>query len=117
MQHSIALPLVKARETSGLSQKDVSHLAGVSQTVLSKVESGQRTPSIQLAVTLAAIYNRRFDYLFADLFDEITANVAPQALIFSQCVGPVDPNTLRGVSIRDLRERLGGSTSDTGDAV
>lgn len=50
------------------AQIDVSAEIGISQKYLSKLELGQRTPSLKTAVKIASYYKKSVEYLFPDIF-------------------------------------------------
>ena len=54
--------LRKARKEKGLDQRDVAKLLGVSQSYVSKMESGQRRIDIVQLKTFARIYGKNIDY-------------------------------------------------------
>ncbi len=54
--------LRKARKESGLDQKTVAKLLGVTQSYISKIESGQRRIDIVQLKTFAKIYKKKIDY-------------------------------------------------------
>ncbi len=58
--------LIKARGEH--SQTDVASKIGISQKYLSKLERGQRTPSLKIAVKIAAYYNKSVEQIFPDIF-------------------------------------------------
>lgn len=58
--------LIKARGVK--TQTDVSAEIGISQKYLSKLELGQRTPSLKIAVKIAAYYEKSVENLFPDIF-------------------------------------------------
>lgn len=41
---------------------------GISQKYLSKLELGQRTPSLKNAIKIASYYKKSVEYLFPDIF-------------------------------------------------
>ena len=47
----------------GYSQKQVAEKAGVSPSVISSYETGERTPSAEILLALAYLYNTSTDYL------------------------------------------------------
>ena len=51
------------RLKSGLSQKEIAEQIGVSPSVVSAYELGERTPSVEVLMSLAALYNCSSDYL------------------------------------------------------
>ena len=50
------------------TQTDVSAEIGISQKYLSKLELGQRTPSLKIAIKIASYYKKSVEYLFPDIF-------------------------------------------------
>lgn len=50
------------------TQMDVSADIGISQKYLSKLELGQRTPSLKIAIKIASYYKMSVEDLFPDIF-------------------------------------------------
>lgn len=46
-----------------LSQKEVASMLGVSPAVISNYENGERTPSVEMLMSLAGLYHCSTDYL------------------------------------------------------
>lgn len=46
-----------------LSQKEVASILGVSAAVISNYENGERTPSVEMLMSLAGLYHCSADYL------------------------------------------------------
>lgn len=106
MKNELALALVKAREASGYSQRDVAQLLGVAPSVINRVETGERAPSLQLAVSLGFLFDLPIDQLCADMLEGIRANLAAQLPFF---LADSDPSTVRGIrgeSLCSLQARL-----------
>jgi transcriptional regulator with XRE-family HTH domain len=59
---SLVERLRKARKDKGLDQRDVAKLLGVSQSYVSKIESGQRRIDIVQLKAFARIYKKDIDY-------------------------------------------------------
>ena len=55
--------LQNLRKSRNLSQKEVSNALGISASVLSNYESGERTPSLENLMSLAGFYRCSTDYL------------------------------------------------------
>lgn len=55
--------LQEQRILRNLSQKQVASSIGVSASVVSNYESGERTPSIEILISLAHLYHCSTDYL------------------------------------------------------
>ena len=63
MIFELAKKLRDMRLKSGLSQKEIAEQIGVSPSVVSAYELGERTPSVEVLMSLAALYNFSSDYL------------------------------------------------------
>jgi transcriptional regulator with XRE-family HTH domain len=59
---SLVERLRKARKEKGLDQRDVAKLLEVSQSYISKIESGQRRIDIVQLKAFAKIYRKKIDY-------------------------------------------------------
>ena len=55
--------LQQQRILRNLSQKQVASNIGVSASVISNYESGERTPSVEILISLARLYHCSTDYL------------------------------------------------------
>lgn len=55
--------LQEQRILKNLSQKQVASNIGVSASVISNYESGERTPSVEILISLARLYHCSTDYL------------------------------------------------------
>ena len=53
-EFSVIEAILKARQESGLTQKQLSERTGIAQAEISKLENGSRNPSIKLLQRLAA---------------------------------------------------------------
>ncbi len=59
---SLVEKLRTARKQAGFNQEDVARLLGVTQSYISKMESGQRRIDIVQLKAFARIYKRKVDY-------------------------------------------------------
>lgn len=53
----------KARIDAGYTQKQIEEITGISQSILSKIESGDREPSIENLCTLIDFYEVSADWI------------------------------------------------------
>jgi putative transcriptional regulator len=60
----------KYRTQSGLTQKDLAEMAGVSRQSIISIEQGRYTPSLPLALKFAQIFNCNTDELFQLVEDD-----------------------------------------------
>lgn len=55
--------LKKLRSTFGLSQREVASCLKMSPSIISSYETGERTPSVEVLISLATLYQCSTDYL------------------------------------------------------
>lgn len=55
--------LQQKRSSMKLSQKEVANAVGVNPSVISNYENGERTPSVEVLMSLASLYHCSVDYL------------------------------------------------------
>ena len=55
--------LQQKRSSMKLSQKEVANAVGVNPRVISNYENGERTPSVEVLMSLASLYHCSVDYL------------------------------------------------------
>lgn len=63
MVNKLNIRLQEQRKLSKLSQKEVAKAIGVSPSIISNYESGERTPSVKCLMALAGLYRCSTDYL------------------------------------------------------
>jgi len=63
MVNGLGYRLQEQRQLSKLSQKEVASAIGISPSVISNYESGERTPSVEILMSLASLYRCSTDYL------------------------------------------------------
>ena len=51
------------RQKYGLSQRDVANRLGISPSIISGYETGERTPSVENIIALSSLYRCSTDYL------------------------------------------------------
>lgn len=81
--------LQKQRQNLKLSQKEVATAIGISPSIMSNYENGERTPSIENLMALANLYHCSTDYLLGlekDTSSGIdTSMLNEEQLYFLQC--------------------------------
>ncbi len=55
--------LQQKRSSIKLSQKEVANAVGVNPSVISNYENGERTPSVEVLMSLASLFHCSVDYL------------------------------------------------------
>lgn len=63
MVNGLGERLQKQRQILNLSQKEVAAAIGVSSSIISNYENGERTPSVETLITLSRLYHCSTDYL------------------------------------------------------
>lgn len=69
MVYYLGQRLQEQRRLKNLSQKEVAKSIGISASIVSNYESGERTPSVESLIALARLYHCSTDYLLG--FDKI----------------------------------------------
>lgn len=69
MVYCLGQRLQEQRRLKNLSQKEVAKSIGISASIVSNYESGERTPSVENLIALARLYHCSTDYLLG--FDKI----------------------------------------------
>lgn len=69
MVYDLGQRLQEQRLLKNLSQKEVAKSIGISSSIVSNYESGERTPSVEVLIALARLYHCSTDYLLG--FDRI----------------------------------------------
>ena len=69
MVYCLGQRLQEQRRLKNLSQKEVAKSIGISASIVSNYESGERTPSVEILIALARLYHCSTDYLLG--FDKI----------------------------------------------
>lgn len=63
MIHGLSEKLRELRRQAGLSQRDAARLLGVSPSIISSYETGERTPSVENLLALSFLYKCSVDHL------------------------------------------------------
>ena len=72
MVHGLGERLQEQRNLKNLSQKEVADAINVSASVVSNYENGERTPSLEILVALARLFQCSTDYLLG--FEKIESD-------------------------------------------
>jgi transcriptional regulator with XRE-family HTH domain len=94
--HQIGSRLRVLRRTTGLTLQQVADLTGISASTLSRLEAGQRRPSLDLLVPLTAVYQTPLDELVA-----IAEHAGQTPVVHS-------PRRRRGIAAQRLSHHTGG---------
>ncbi|MGB3316255.1 MAG: helix-turn-helix transcriptional regulator [Albidovulum sp.] len=114
MSTEFALDLRKARRVAGFSQEDVAHLMGQSSTVISRLENGERRPSLVQIITLSLIYGRSFESFFAMVMAEIKKGLRARILTMPEAKRAYAGVENRAHTIESLARRLAEEDEDDG---
>lgn len=72
--------LKRLRTKYGFSQRQVAEKVGVSPSIVSGYETGERTPSTEVLLELSYLYNCSADYLLGRQTDEPTVTLDTEGL-------------------------------------
>ncbi|MCK8827704.1 helix-turn-helix transcriptional regulator [Natroniella acetigena] len=56
--------LIEARESSGMYQKDIAEMLGISPSFYSAIERGERSPTLKLARDISDLFGESIEKLF-----------------------------------------------------
>ena len=76
MFEEFILDLKVARKKSGLTQDDCGHLIGGTSHKISKLERGERPPTIREICALSLVYGRSFESLFGEMFAQVRKDLS-----------------------------------------
>ena len=116
MSTEFALDLRLARRKSGLTQRDVAHLLGAHQTLVSELERGRQIPTLEQIVTLSLIYGRSFESLFSALMRTARERLQQRILHMPAGVRSYVGTFNRDASIERLARRLADESDAYGRA-
>ena len=116
MSTEFTLDLRRARRKSGFTQRDVAHLLGAHQTLVSELERGRQHPNLEQIVTLSLIYGRSFESLFSHLLRVARGNLQQRILRMPAGVRSYVGTFNRDASIERLARRLAEENDGYGDA-
>ena len=116
MSTEFALDLRCARRKAGFTQRDVAHLLGAHQALVSELECGRRLPTLEQIVTLSVIYGRSFESLFAEVMQTARARLRTRILHMPTDVRDYVGTFNREASIERLARRLADDEPNHGGA-
>ncbi|MBL0115295.1 MAG: helix-turn-helix domain-containing protein [Sphingomonadales bacterium] len=116
MSTEFALDLRLARRKAGFTQRDVAHLLGAHQTLVSELERGRQLPTLEQIVTLSLVYGRSFESLFAELMRNAREQLQEQVMRMPEGVRSFVGTFNRDASIERLARRLADETDVYGRA-
>ncbi|MES9975047.1 MAG: helix-turn-helix transcriptional regulator [Candidatus Thiodiazotropha sp.] len=106
MSTEFSLDLRLARRKSGLTQKDVAHLLGVYQSVVSDLERGRTIPTLTQIVTLSLLYDRSFESLFSWIMSDARKQLTDRLRTIPEKVRSYAGTFNRDATLSRLRQRL-----------
>lgn len=112
MSTELALDLRLARRKAGYTQRDVAHLMGVRQSLMSSLERGHRPPTIEQIVTLSLIYGRSFESYFGEVMRAARAHLQNRSRRMPTGVRQCVRTANRSASLERLARRLEEATAE-----
>lgn len=106
MSTEFALDLRLARRKAGFTQRDIAHLLGGHQTLVSELERGRQTPTLEQIITLSLIYGRSFESLFSELMGTARSDLQKRIVQMPSGVRSYVGTFNRAASIERLARRL-----------
>ena len=106
MPHEFAFDLRLARRKAGYTQRDVAHLMGVQQSLVSDLEQGRRLPDLTEIITLSLIYGRTFEAFFASLVAGAKQRLRERVVTLPDNARVFVGTRNRAASLRRLVERI-----------
>lgn len=116
MSTQFALDLRLARRKTGFVQRDVAHLMGAHQTLISELEHGRQIPTLEQIVSLSLIYDRPFESLFSQLKTESRKRLQQRVIRMPEGVRSYVGTFNRDASIDKLARRLADQDNGYGGA-
>jgi DNA-binding XRE family transcriptional regulator len=100
------------RKLWSLSQKDLSDLLGISQTAVSRLESGDSPPDIKVALALQVVFGKCPHDIFVDLYRAVEDEVMRAAAEMDRWVaGKTDRKSMHKQQLLEsMVIRSGGSS-------
>jgi transcriptional regulator with XRE-family HTH domain len=106
MSTEFALDLRLARRKAGFTQRDIAHLLGAHQRLISELERGHQLPTLQQIVALSLIYGRSFESLFSQLMQTAREQLQSRVLRMPAGVRSYVGTFNRDATIERLARRL-----------
>ena len=106
METNYALDLKVARRRSGLSQKDVSHLLGISRVRVSKLECGIAKPTPDELTTFSLIYSRSFLTLSGAVMPVLLRTLRDRLNTFPNRANYAGGTSQKSATLNTLSKRL-----------
>jgi transcriptional regulator with XRE-family HTH domain len=116
MSTEFALDLRLARRKAGFTQRDIAHLMGAHQTLISELERGRKLPTLEQIVTLSMIYGRSFESFFSQLMVASRKQLQQRILQMPSGVRSFVGTFNRDASIERLARRLADEHAAYGGA-
>lgn len=104
MNKDYLFDLRNARRDCGFTQADVAHLCGADAATISRLERGERLPSLQETMLLSLIYGRSFEALFAEMMETAKADLSLRLTTLPPVAAETCQNQNRQASLDSLKE-------------
>jgi len=116
MSTEFALDLRLARRKAGFTQRDIAHLLGAHQTLVSELERGQQQPTLEQIIVLSLIYGRSFESLFSELMKDARRHLQERIMRMPTDIRSYVGTFNRDASIERLARRLADQNTAYGSA-
>ena len=112
MRTQFSADLRLARRKAGYTQRDIAVLLGENQSLVSRLESGERQPDLTQIITLSVIYGRSFNAFFEAKLATCKGKLSKRLKRLPTDVWATAETYNRQNSIAKLREKLEDKTND-----
>lgn len=106
MSTQFAQDLRLARRKAGFTQQDIAQLLSAHQSIVSGLEHGKLSPSLEQIITLSLIYGRSFEAFFAEVMERCRQELIARADALPPTAKQTAETFNRPVSLERLKRRL-----------
>ena len=112
MRTQFSADLRLARRKAGYTQRDIAVLLGEQQSLVCRLERGERRPNLMQIITLSLIYGRSFESFFDDRMDVCKSKLRRRIKRLKPQVRRTAGNYNRHASVAKLAKRLEVKVTD-----